>query len=139
MIALAVAAVLAGQAASGPVLPGVLDLPLLDGAELAPDCLGMGDRLAESGEVFACVGAPVSRINDLTFAYVAEARTRGWADAGGAANALWMTRTLPDGTCQKLTLAGMWDFRRSPEPRPNDPGFVLVSLDADARCPRPAQ
>lgn len=139
MIGLVLAVALLGAAQGGAVLPGVLDLPLLDGAELAPECLGMRDRLSESGEAFACVGAPMSRVNDLAFAYVDVARERGWGDASGAANAIWMTRTLPDGRCQKLTIAGMWDFERTHDPRPGDPGFVLISLDADSRCPRPAQ
>lgn len=126
--------------ASEVVLPGILDLPILQGGHLEPDCLGYRDRLSQTGETLECLGAPVSRVNDLVFAYRSAALERGWVDASGAANALWLTRVLPDGTCQRLTIAGMWDFERTPQPRPGDPGFIVISLDADARCPvqRPA-
>lgn len=133
MIGLVLAAALAGQAQS-MILPGVLDLPLLDGGVMAPDCQGFADRLNEAGDPYACVAAPMSQINDLAFAYLGAARERGWNDAGGAANAFWMTRPGEDGRCQRLTVAGMWDFERTPEPRPNDPGFVLISVDVDVRC-----
>jgi len=141
MIGAVLAVMLAGQGAPGAIMPGVLDLPILEGAEPAPDCLGFRARFSEGDEAFECLGAPVGRINDLVFAYRNAALERGWADASGAANAIWMTRTQPDGNCQKLTIAGMWDFERTPEPRPNDPGLVVIMLDADARCPapRPAQ
>lgn len=135
MIAAVLASLFVGQATPDTVLPGVLDLPLLEGSRLAPDCLGLKERLEDGGDPFACVGAPVERVNALAFAYVDAAKARGWTDAGGAANALWLTRPLADGRCQKLTVAGMWDFERTTRPRPTDPGFVLISLDADARCP----
>ncbi|MBJ7485659.1 hypothetical protein [Brevundimonas sp.] len=123
------------------VMPGVLDFPMLEGVQPAPDCLGLRETLAEDGEAFECLGAPLSRVNDLAFAYVRAASERGWTDAGGAGIALWMTRVLPDGKCQRLTIAGMWDFERTPRPRPNDPGIVVISLDPDIRCPvlRPAE
>lgn len=138
MIAALVAAALVGQGASGAIMPGVLDLPMLEGATPAPECLGFRDRLSEGDETFECLGAPVGRINDLIFAYRGAALERGWADAGGAASAIWLTRNLPDGTCQRLTIGGMWDFERTPEPRDSDPGLVLIMLDAEARCPAPS-
>ncbi len=137
MIGALLALTLAGQAAPEVVLPGVLDLPVLEGSRPAPDCLGMRARLEEAGDPFACLGAPVGRINDLVFAYVDAAKAQGWVDASGAANAIWLTRTAADGRCQKLTVAGMWDFERTQQPRDSDPGYVLISLDADVRCPNP--
>lgn len=141
MIGALVASVLMTQAAPGVVMPGVLDLPVIEGSAPSPDCMGYRERMSQGGETLECFGTTVGQVNDLAFAYVDAARERGWADASGAANAIWMARTLPDGTCQRLTIAGMWDFERTPEPGPTTPGFVVLSLKSDIRCPAqsPAQ
>jgi hypothetical protein len=139
MIASALAAALlsfAGQDGGALLLPGVADLPVLEGAAAAPDCGGMPTVF--EGDPVACVTAPIDRIDPLVWAYVREARARGWTDASGAANAIWLEKPGIDGKCQKLTIAGFWDFRRWPEPRPGIPGYVAVSVRSDVRCQTPS-
>lgn len=113
------------------VLPGVLDFPVLGGATLSADCGGMRDVV---GTELTCLSAPVERVNDLVFGYAAEAERRGWRDFGGAANAKWMVRQTAQG-CERLTIAGFWDFRRYPKPEDGIPGFVGFQVEAIRNCP----
>lgn len=126
MIALALAGVLTlAQADGAPLLlPGEADLPLLRGARPAPVCAGLLPNEATPQRV-ACVTAPMRVVNDLTWAYQAQARAQGWVDDGGAASALWMRRPATADRCaQRLTIVAFWDWKARPEPRPNDPGYI---------------
>lgn len=135
--ALALALATAGPSAqaSTVLLPGVADLPVLAGATPSPDCGGMLDVMGDPGRGMVCVGAPVSAINDLVFAYRREAAARGWKDGGGAANALWMVRRGEGGACERLTIAGFWDFRLTEDPAPDTPGFVGLQVEPIRSCP----
>lgn len=122
------------QSAPPVLLPGVADLPVLAGSTPSPDCGGMLEVMGDSGRGMVCVGAPVSAVNDLVFAYKREAAARGWTDSGGAANALWMVRRTADGACERLTIAGFWDFRLTEQPAPDTPGFVGLQVDPVRSC-----
>jgi hypothetical protein len=128
---------LAGQDREALLLPGVADLPVLEGSTPAPDCGGMPTMF--EGDPVACVTMPVEAVDPMVWAYVREAKARGWTDASGAANAIWLERPGTGERCQRLTVAGFWDFRRWPEPRPGISGYVAVSVRPDVRCQtRPA-
>jgi hypothetical protein len=86
------------------------------------------------GPQMRCVTTPIEAANDLAFAYVAEARRQGWTDAGGAATALWMQRTVADGSCERLTIASFWDYRAHPEPRPGLPAYVGLVIEPVRTC-----
>lgn len=136
MIVSVFALALATGAAQTPVvLPGVADLPVLAGATPSPDCGGMLEVMGDPGRGMVCLGAPVSAINDLAFAYKREAAARGWKEASGAANALWMVRRGADGGCERLTIAAFWDFRLTEQPAPDTPGFVGLQVEPVRSCP----
>lgn len=135
-LALTLALAAADPAAQVPVvLPGVADLPVLAGATPSPDCGGMREVMGDAGRGMVCLGAPVNAVNDLVFAYKREAASRGWADSGGAANALWMVRRGADGACERLTIVGFWDFRLTEQPAPDTPGFVGLQVEPVRSCP----
>ena len=139
MIASVLAAALlsvAGQDRAVVILPGVADLPMLPGAVPAPDCGGFPTTF--EGDPVACVTVPVDAVDPMVWAYVREAKTRGWTDAGGAATAIWREQAGADGKCRRLTGAGFWDFRQWPEPRPGIPGYVAFSVRSDVRCQTPS-
>jgi len=138
--ALALALLTGSPAQSTPpvLLPGVADLPVVAGSAPSPDCGGMLEVMGDSGRGMVCVGAPVRAVNDLVFAYKREAEARGWTDSGGAANALWMVRRTADGACERLTIAGFWDFRLTERPAPETPGFVGFQVEPVRSCPAAA-
>lgn len=121
------------QSPASTILPGVVDLPVVEGSKPSADCLGLRTRLAQDGDPFECLETTYEDANRIAFAYVRAAETAGWAHDGGAANALWLRRTMADGVCQRLTVAGF----PGPDDRAPRAAVVLVSLDADVRCPRP--
>lgn len=128
---LAAASLLSAAYQEPIVLPGVLDFPVLRGATPSPDCGGLREVV---GPEMTCLSAPLERVNDLIFGYVAEAERRGWKDSGGAANAKWMVRQTAEG-CERLTIAGFWDFRRYPEPEEGIEGFVGMQVERIRSCP----
>jgi len=112
------------------LLPGVADLPVLYGSVYSPDCGGLRELV---GADMQCVGAPAEEIDGLMNAYAAEARRHGWKDGDGAANALWLTRATPQG-CEKLTIAGFWDFRADTDYREGLPALVGFLVEPVGRC-----
>lgn len=136
-----IAALAAMMIAAGPtdvVLPGMVDLPLIQGSTLMPDCLFLQDRLAASGKPFQCVGAPLAKADEITRAYATSAQTRGWASSGGVANAVSFHRPLPDGRCEGLAFAG---FPTTEAMAPSDLAMLIVIYSPTNDCPppRPAQ
>ena len=124
--ALALAAVLAGQAASAEAWPTVA------GTRPSEDCGGLREMV---GPDMRCVVTTFGEANDLAFAHLAEARRQGWTDAGGAANALWMQKRAADGACLRLTVAAFWDFRTTPQPREDQPAYVGLLVEPAQTCP----
>lgn len=127
---LAVAWIWSATVQEPSVLPGVLDFPVLEGATHSADCGGMREVV---GPELICLSAPLDHVNNLVFGYAAEAERRGWKEFGGAANAKWMVRQTAQG-CERLTIAGFWDFRRYPEPEEGIPGFVGLQVESIRSC-----
>lgn len=136
MIVIALAAVLAG--AADLLLPGQVDLPLLAGARLAPDCL---DVLPDDSErpALTCIAVPMRNANDMMFTYAARAKQQGWQDAGGAGTALFLSKPATAEICaQRLTLVAFWDPQRSEMPAPNEDVFIGMSVKPQD-CKEPGQ
>lgn len=95
MKAMMAAALLAGV----PVQTGQPDLPLLAGATAAPDC-GNQAVLARAW----CVSAPLSAMNGLAQAYVAELTGEGWLVAEGSANRAVLVRRKDGGGCETVQM-----------------------------------
>ena len=126
------------QTTPGIVLPGVLDLPIIEPATTLADCGPMLEGVAASGKPYQCLGATIENGQGVINAYIAEAKTRGWVSLGAAANAFNLQRPLPDGGCQGMVLAG---FPGAATMNPSDPAIILIAVDPATRClsPRPAQ
>lgn len=116
------------------ILPGALDLPVIEGSRPSVECLGLRERLAEAGSPYACLETSYDAANDMVFAYKRSAEQAGWTSDGGAANALWLRRTAAEGKCQRLTLAAFPGTEGGAQPRAAD---IIFAMDPDVRCPRP--
>ncbi len=90
MMAMMMAAALSGEVGQTS-LP---DLPLLAGATAAPDC---GNQAVLAGAW--CVSAPLSAMNGLAQAYVAELTGKGWLVADGGASRAVLVRRKEGGGC----------------------------------------
>ena len=75
------------------------DLPLLAGATAAPDC---GNQAVLAGAW--CVSAPVSAMEGLAQAYVAELTGKGWLVADGGANRAVLVRRKDGGGCETVQM-----------------------------------
>ena len=142
MIILATALILpaAPAMAQTMLLASVADVPVLEGSTMSEDCGGMQDVLrgSDSAAPIECVTARMSAINDLQWAYVRAAQTRGWTFEGGEASSVRLTRAKADGSCERLFFTSFWDYRAHPEPRPREPGYIAVGIQPARRCPSEA-
>ncbi|MDY6923008.1 MAG: hypothetical protein SWI22_03485 [Pseudomonadota bacterium] len=75
------------------------DLPLLAGATAAPDC---GNQAVLAGAW--CVSAPLSAMDGVARAYVAELTGKGWLVADGGANRAVLVRRKNDGGCDTVQM-----------------------------------
>ena len=95
MMVMMMAAALSGEAGQTS-LP---DLPLLAGATAAPDC---GNQAVLAGAW--CVSAPLSAMNGLAQAYVAELTGKGWLVADGGASRAVLVRRKEGGGCETVQM-----------------------------------
>ena len=95
MTAMLMAAALSG----GLEQTGLPDLPLLAGAAAAPDC---GNQAVLAGAW--CVSAPLSAMDGVAQAYVAELTGEGWLVANGAANRAVLVRRKDGGGCEAIQM-----------------------------------
>ena len=134
MSIVALMAALAVQATPAVVMPEALGLPRLDGTTRSADCMGLRERFEGLGKPFDCLVTTVAVGNERAFQYASAAKTKGWQDAGAAANALMMIRPLDDGGCQRLSIAA---FPGTEAMAPNDPAYLLFAVDPAGTCPPP--
>jgi hypothetical protein len=95
ILAMMMAAALTG----GTAQTRLPDLPLLAGAAAAPDC---GNQAVLAGAW--CVSAPLSAMNGVAQAYVAELTGKGWLVADGAASRAVLVRRKDDGGCETVQM-----------------------------------
>jgi hypothetical protein len=75
------------------------DLPLLAGATAAPDC---GNQAVLAGAW--CVSAPLSAMDGVARAYVAELTGQGWLVADGGTSRAVLVRRRAGGGCETLQM-----------------------------------
>jgi hypothetical protein len=96
----------AAQSLPTTILPGELDMPVLDGSQHA-DCAIPADRFDEP-VLTACVTLPRAGSDAIQHAYIAALQQRGWRSAGGAANLIEFEQPIEGGECsRRLGLVGM--------------------------------
>lgn len=129
LTALAVAAALSGQAAPANVLP------LVPGSTPAPDCGGMRDVVDPANHGMRCFTSSMEQASNMFTAHMAQARAAGWGSQNGAANVIWFWKPSTDGKCDRLTVAGFWNFREHPQPGPDIPAYVGLMIEPGQDCP----
>ena len=95
MMAIVMAAALSG----GPLQAARPDLPLLAGATVSPDC---GNQPVLAGAW--CVSAPLSAMDGVAHAYVAELTGDGWLVADGSASRAVLVRRMDGGGCETVQM-----------------------------------
>jgi hypothetical protein len=95
LMAMMMAAVLS----DGPVQAAGPDLPLLAGATASPDC---GNQPVLAGAW--CVSAPLSAMEGVARAYVAELTGDGWLVADGSASRAVLVRRKDGGGCETVQM-----------------------------------
>ena len=93
------AMMMAAALSAGDGQTGLPDLPLLAGATASPDC---GNQPVLAGSW--CVSAPLSAMNGVAQAYVAELTGKGWLVADGGANRAVLVRRKEDGGCETVQM-----------------------------------
>lgn len=133
MIGLVFAAVLAGQTGSGPVLPGLVDLPLLGESRLDPTC-GGELALINPGAGLTCVANGGGDLPALQRDYAEAALERGWRYSFVVQGTVVVERSLPSGRCKSLSINPVGGTDENPDAAT---GLALI-LERDMPCVRPA-
>lgn len=93
------------------MLPGTLDLEVIDGSIIPADCqLRRYARYIEANNLLTeCVAAPLAQSEfELQDSYVRALASRGWRFAGGAANVFFFERPRTGEDCSdRLALVGL--------------------------------
>lgn len=96
----------------GPQGGPATDIPLLPGAELAPDC---GNLYGLNGKAF-CVAALMANVGTVAEAYIADLETKGWLAAGGDDNRVVFVRRRDGGGCDGMQMQAFYDTTRPASP-----------------------
>lgn len=133
MIGLVLSVALAvGQAGSGPVLPGLLDLPLMGDSRIDPTCSGE-IALINPGDGLTCVTNTGGDVQALQIAYVEAAMERGWRHSFVVQGTVVVERSLPSGRCESLSINPVGEGEDGVG---SATGLALI-LDRDMPCVRP--
>ena len=96
----------------GPQGGPATDIPLLPGAELAPDC---GNLYGLNGKAF-CVAALMANVGTVAEASIADLETQGWLAAGGDDNRVVFVRRRDGGGCDGMQMQAFYDTTRPATP-----------------------
>ena len=121
----ALAVLSAGPAMAQTAVQGVppqggpaTNVPVLEGAQAAPDC---GALNVPADKAF-CVTAPLASMQALGDAYIARFQSEGWEVAMGDANYLLFAKRRADGQCEGLQMLAFYDTTRPDSP--TAPGYL---------------
>ena len=123
LISIAAAAVLmAGSAfaqaaapapqSSGPQGGPATGIPLLTGAEEAPDC---GNLYGMNGKAY-CVAILMANVGTVAEAYIADLEAKGWLAAGGDDNRVVFVKRREGGGCDGMQMQAFYDTSRAAAP-----------------------
>jgi hypothetical protein len=125
----------APAAPAGPQGHPATDIPLLQGAEPAPDCGNLYDL---NGKAF-CVGILMSNVGTVAEAYIADLQTRGWLVAAGDENRVVFIKRKDGGGCDGMQMQAFYDTSRPAAPTSlGYLGFATIPGDVCAAHPAPA-
>ncbi|MBJ7485661.1 MAG: hypothetical protein JHC99_13290 [Brevundimonas sp.] len=96
----------------GPQGGPATDIPVLQGAEPAPDC---GNLYGLNGKAF-CVAALMANVGTVAEAYIADLETKGWLAAGGDDNRVVFVRRRDGGGCDGMQMQAFYDTTRPASP-----------------------
>lgn len=94
------------------------NVPVLEGAQAAPDC---GALNVPADKAF-CVTAPLAGLGAVGEAYIALFKAEGWQVAVGDANYILFARRKGEDQCEGLQMLAFYDQTR-PE-SPTTPGYL---------------
>lgn len=136
MIALTILTALSIQAAQPDnlLLPGVLDLPVLEGSQRDPSCGGQIDAI-NPGDGLACVSSPSPSSSEGIMAYAESALGLGWRPAFLAQESIFLERSKTDGRCELLAISA--SAGGEPSSSIEDPNIISIILERDMQCVRP--
>lgn len=124
-IFIAALAVLSANGASAQTAPAApapggpaTNVPVLNGAQAAPDC---GALNVPADQAF-CVTAPLASMQSVGEAYISLFQAEGWEIVAGDANYLMFARRKADNQCEGLQMLAFYDSSR-PE-GPAVPGYL---------------
>lgn len=103
--------------------PMSTSLPFVQGTVPAPDCGGVRDVVSRGNETMQCITFPIEQAADQFNAQLQQVRLAGWSPAGGQANIILFQKSDAVGACDRLTVAGFWDFRQHPQPTAGIPAI----------------
>lgn len=104
-------------------------LPLLAGAQAAPDCGG-----AHTATAAVCVRTTIGALQTVFDAYVTFFQVQGWTSAGAIDNGLVMTRPRSAGGCDGLQVVAFNDPDQGSAP--DSPGYLAVAPLPGDPCAR---
>ncbi|QTC90391.1 hypothetical protein [Brevundimonas goettingensis] len=99
-------------APAGPQGRPATDIPLLQGAEPAPDC---GNLYGLNGKAF-CVGILMSNVGTVAEAYISDLEAKGWLVAAGDNNRVVFIRRQEGGGCEGMQMQAFYDTNRPTSP-----------------------
>lgn len=117
--------------------PATSPLPFVPGTTPAPDCGGLRDVVSRGNEAMQCITFPMEQAADQFNAQLQQVRLAGWSPAGGQANIILFQKPDAAGGCDRLTVAGFWDFRQHPEPTPGIPAYIGLMIEPGQACQTP--
>ena len=131
MAALSAGSVLAQDAPPQTAAPQggpATNVPVLEGAQAAPDC---GALSVPPTQAF-CVTAPLAGMQSVGEAYISLFQAEGWEIALGDANYLLFARRMADGQCEGLQMLAFYDTNRPDSP--TTPGYLAFGSVPTMRC-----
>ncbi len=108
-------------------------VPVLEGAQAAPDC----GALSVPADKAFCVSAPLASMQSVGEAYIGHLEGQGWQIVMGDANYLVFAKPRGDGQCDGLQMLAFYDDT-APD-TPTTPGYLAFGTTPPIPCtPRAA-
>ena len=111
-VAAPAAAPTAAPQPAGPQGVPAADIPVLAGAELAPDC---GNLYGMNGKAF-CVAILMPNVGTVAEAYITDLEGKGWLAAGGDENRVVFVKRREGGGCDGMQMQAFYDISRPAAP-----------------------
>lgn len=117
--------------ATGPRGEPLADVPLIDGAVVAPTCGGV-----PLSAPMACVTAPLASMSAVSEAYIAHYQGLGWLAADGDDNRIVLVKRRTGGGCDAMQMFAFYDETGPAAPgSPGYLGFATIPGDICAAAP----